>query len=156
MIVLIFNFFPWSFHDSLFNVRVCHAIYVIIQVRTEMFVCRYFVWVEFDELYFSDLLKRLDLRVHVLMRVTGRVDRFGCVCALQTLSYSFMCPCIILRYFTGIFYAVVRQVSMLFIDSKDSVCGIRLIFNYQDWNWTTVISLFQKFSVEHARVRWKG
>ena len=25
------------------------------------------------------------------------------------------------RYFTGIFYAVVRQISMLFIDNKDSV-----------------------------------
>ena len=27
-------------------------------------------------------------------------------------------------YFTGIFYAVVRQISMLFIDNKDSVHGV--------------------------------
>ena len=25
-------------------------------------------------------------------------------------------------YFTGLFYAVVRQISMLFVDNKDSVC----------------------------------
>ena len=45
-------------------------------------MCRYVAWVEFDALYFSYLLKMLDLRVHVIMRVTGRVDCFGCVCAL--------------------------------------------------------------------------
>ena len=28
-------------------------------------------------------------------------------------------------YFTGIFYAVVRQISMLFIDDKDSVACIK-------------------------------
>ena len=40
------------------NVRICHAIYVMVLVCTEMLVCRYFVcWVEFDELYFSYLLK---------------------------------------------------------------------------------------------------
>ena len=30
-------------------------------------------------------------------------------------------------YFTCIFYAVVRQISMLFIDNKDSVFGIIVI-----------------------------
>ena len=40
------------------NVRVCHAIYMTVLVWIEMFVCRYFVcWVEFDQLYFSYLLK---------------------------------------------------------------------------------------------------
>ena len=51
------------------------------------------VWVEFDELYFSYLLKLLDLWVHVLTRVTGRVDCFGCVCVCvcppdSTIKYS--------------------------------------------------------------------
>jgi len=70
----------------------------------------------------------LDLWVHVLMRVTGRVDCFGCVCALQTLRSStlcFMCTYVhvLCCYFTGIFYALVRQISMLFTDNKDSVFG---------------------------------
>ena len=53
----------------------------------------------------------------MLIGVTGRVDRFGyvCVCALQTLKikysvfYVYLCARIILCYFTGIFYAVVRH-----------------------------------------------
>ena len=41
-----------------FNVRVCYAIYVIVLVWIDLFVCRYFVcWVEFDELYVFHLLK---------------------------------------------------------------------------------------------------
>ena len=35
--------------------------------------------------------------------------------------YVYLCSCTILCYFTGIFYAVVRQISTLFIDNKDSV-----------------------------------
>ena len=63
----------------------------------------------------------------MLTRVTGRVDCFGCVCALQTLRYSTLCfMCTYVRvllycYFTCIFYAVIRQISMLFMDNKDSV-----------------------------------
>ena len=39
-----------------------------------------------------------------------------------SVLYVYFCSCvIILCYFTGIFYAVVRQISMLFIDNKDSV-----------------------------------
>ena len=65
-------------------------------------MCRYFVClVEFDELYFSYLLKMLDLLVHVLMRVTGRVDCFGvCLPSDSTIKYSvfnvYLCSCIIL------------------------------------------------------------
>ena len=33
----------------------------------------------------------------------------------------YLCSCIILCYLTGIFYAVVRQISMLFIDNEISV-----------------------------------
>ena len=33
----------------------------------------------------------------------------------------YLCLCIITCYFTGIFYAVVRQISMFFIDNNDSV-----------------------------------
>ena len=36
------------------------------------------------------------------------------MCVLMFMSYM-------VRYFTGIFYAVVRQISMLLIDNKDSV-----------------------------------
>ena len=36
-------------------------------------------------------------------------------------SKVYLCSCIILCYFTGNFYAVVRQISMLFIDNKDPV-----------------------------------
>ena len=32
-----------------------------------------------------------------------------------------MCMCYTVCYFTGIFYAVVREISMLFIDNKHSV-----------------------------------
>ena len=70
--------------------------------------------------------------MHVLTRVTGRGDFFGCVCALQTQSkikysvfYEYLCSCLILCViFTGIFYAVVRQISMLVIDNKHSVLCI--------------------------------
>ena len=41
----------------------------------------------------------------------------------KILFYVFLCPCIILAFYC-IFYAVVRQVSMLFIENKDY--GIRL------------------------------
>ena len=67
----------------------------------------------------------------MLTRVTGRADCVGCACALQTQSplcftiygvlmfmYYTVCYC------TGIFYAVVRQISMLVIDNKDSVFTI--------------------------------
>ena len=49
-----------------------------------------------------------------------------CVCPPDSkikysVFYVYLCSCIILCYFTGIFYVVVRQMSMLFIDNKDSV-----------------------------------
>ena len=37
-----------------------------------------------------------------------------------SVFYVYLCSCIILCYFTGIFYAVVRQISMLFTDNQDS------------------------------------
>ena len=76
----------------------------------------------------------LDLQVHVLIRVTGRVDCFGCVCALQTLAQDkVLCVLCVhmfmyyytVCYFTCIFYAVVRQISILFIDNTDSVFCIK-------------------------------
>ena len=35
--------------------------------------------------------------------------------------------CITVCYFTGIFYAIVRQISMLFINNKDSVFVFRIL-----------------------------
>ena len=44
-----------------------------------------------------------------------------------SVFYVYLSSCIILCYFTGIFYAVVRQFSMLFIDYKDYVlCILRV------------------------------
>ena len=75
--------------------------------------------------------KKPDLCVRVLTHVSGRVDCFGYVCALQTQSYlkhslfynicvlMFMYYCVC--YFTGSFYVVIRQISMLLVDNKDSV-----------------------------------
>ena len=67
----------------------------------------------------------------MLMRVTGSVDcfRYACVCPPDLkIKYSvFYSICVLMFmyynvcYFTGLFYAVVRQISMLFIDNKDSV-----------------------------------
>ena len=57
----------------------------------------------------------------------ARVCVCVCVCPPDSkIKYSvffvYSCSCIIiLCYFTFIFYAVVRQISMLFIDNKDSV-----------------------------------
>ena len=55
----------------------------------------------------------------MLTRVTSRVDCFGCVCALQTQSTQcFYNICVLMFmyytacYFTGIFYAIVRQISI--------------------------------------------
>ena len=49
-----------------------------------------------------------------------------CVCPPDSkikyfVLYVYLYSCIILTYFPGIFYAVVRQISMLFIDNKDSI-----------------------------------
>ena len=65
----------------------------------------------------------------MLTRVTGRVDCFGCVRPPDSkIKYSvFYNKCVFMFmyytacYFTGIFYAVIRQISVLFIDNKDSV-----------------------------------
>ena len=54
--------------------------------------------------------------------------RCVCVCAVQTQIkfsvfhsiYILMFMYLIVCYFTGLFYAVIRQISMLFIDNKDS------------------------------------
>ena len=61
-----------------------------------------------------------------LFYVTGRVDRFG-VRAPSRLYNKVLCVLCVLMlmhytvcYFTGIFYAVVRHISMLFTDNKDS------------------------------------
>ena len=61
-----------------------------------------------------------------LFYVTGRVDRFG-VCVPSRLYNKVLCVLCVLTlmhytvcYFTDIFYAVVRHISMLSIDNKDS------------------------------------
>ena len=61
-----------------------------------------------------------------LFYVTGRVDCFG-VCVPSRLYNKVLCVLCVLTlmhytvcYFTGIFYTVVRHISMLFIDNKDS------------------------------------
>ena len=41
------------------------------------------------------------------------------ICILMLMYYT-------VYYFTGIFYAVVRHISMLFIDNKDSVFCIQM------------------------------
>ena len=49
------------------------------------------------------------------------------VCVPSRLKYKVLCVLqyiwvnVIYCHFTGIFYAVVRQISLLFIDNKDSV-----------------------------------
>lgn len=65
-------------------------------------------------------------------RVTGKVDCFGCVCVPFRLTDKVLCVLLyvcshvhvlcyyVVCYFTGILYAVVRQISMSFIDNKDS------------------------------------
>ena len=45
------------------------------------------------------------------------------LCVLQ-YTYTYIHALIYCVYFTGIFYAVVRQISVLFIDNKDSVVCI--------------------------------
>ena len=46
-------------------------------------------------------------------------------------DYVYLCSCIILLFFfAGIFYEVVRQISMLFIDNKDSVFCIKTTGGY--------------------------
>ena len=47
------------------------------------------------------------------IRAATRSERLDCSRYLRS--------CVRLCYFTGIFYAVVRQISMSFVDSKDSV-----------------------------------
>ena len=42
-----------------------------------------------------------------------------------TVFCVYLCSCIILCYFPGIFYAVVRQISMLFTDNKILYSGER-------------------------------
>ena len=51
-------------------------------------------------------------RVHVDSKI--KYTEFYNTCVLIFMHYT-VC------YFTGIFYAVVKQISMLFIDNKDSV-----------------------------------
>ena len=65
----------------------------------------------------------------MMMHVTGMVDCFRCVCILKThrqstlcfTTHVYLCSCIILCYFTGIIHTVVRQISNLLIDNKESV-----------------------------------
>ena len=72
-----------------------------------------------------------------------------CVCPPDSkikysVFYVYLCLCIILCYFTGIFYAVIRQISVLFIDNKDSVFWLKVVhhaadadcdqcFDHSDW-----------------------
>ena len=50
------------------------------------------------------------------------------LCFICTYVHTLYCV-----FFTGIFYAVVRQTSMLFIDNKDSVvCILALRFGEED------------------------
>ena len=66
--------------------------------------------------------------MHVLTCVTGRVDCFGCVCVPPRLKDKVR---FVLQYMSTyghvlfvnllVSYAVVRQISMLFIDNKDCV-----------------------------------
>ena len=52
------------------------------------------------------------------------ISVFYNICVLVFMYYT-------VRYFTGLFYAVVRQISMLFIENKDSVCCNTL--SYKDF-----------------------
>ena len=72
--------------------------------------------------------------MHVLTCVTGRVDWFGCVCVPPRLKDKVR---FVLQYMSTyghvlfvnllVSYAVVRQISMLFIDNKDCVfCKAKL------------------------------
>ena len=72
--------------------------------------------------------------MHVLTCVTGRVDCFGCVCVPPRLKDKVR---FVLQYMSTyghvlfvnllVSYAVVRQISMLFIDNKDCVfCKAKL------------------------------
>ena len=49
--------------------------------------------------------------------VTWKYSVFYNTCVLMFMNYT-VC------YFTGIFYAVIRQISMLLIDTKDCSCII--------------------------------
>ena len=67
----------------------------------------------------------------MLTRVTGRVDCFGCVCALLCVLCVLMFVYhYTVCYLTCIFYTVVRQISMLFIDNKDSILYVRVSWTY--------------------------
>ena len=91
----------------------------------------------------STCWKMPDLWVHVLTRVTDRVDCFGCVCVFppdskikHSVFYN-ICVLMFMYYtvccFTGLFYAVVRQISMLFTDNQDSVfCNCSVACLLQD------------------------
>ena len=78
----------------------------------------------FSLLFFNT---RVCYAIHVIVLVC--IEMFVCryfVCwvefdELYNICPFFLCSCIILCYFTGIFYAVVRQISMLFTDNKDSL-----------------------------------
>ena len=64
-----------------------------------------------------------------------------------SVLYVYFCSCvIILCYFTGIFYADVRQISMLFIDNKDSV----YIYIYMH-KTQTVASMYFYFDAQDYR-----
>ena len=64
----------------------------------------------------------------MLTRVTGRVDCFGCVCVPYRLkdkvfcvlqymcTYVYVLYCVLVYWY---FHAVVRRISVLFIDEKD-------------------------------------
>ena len=67
----------------------------------------------------------------MLTRVIGRVDCFGCVCPpdskiKNSVFYNILLCVLVFMYytvcyFTSILYVVVRLISMISIDNKDSV-----------------------------------
>ena len=87
-IYLLGNF---SFNDKLLGRSMCVILFVHNNQGSNLSGREYWemqiwvssAWVEFDEFYL--FVENAWLWVHVLTHVTGRVDCFRCVCALQTL-----------------------------------------------------------------------
>ena len=77
----------------------------------------------FDSLI-NDSVIYVDSHIHAWL--TGFIAN-DCLCFSYVLMFMYYTVC----YFTGLFYAVVRQISMLFIDNKDSVLFNFLILHSQ-------------------------
>ena len=93
---------PMTSHDVIRAEK--RLIKVLPRIINVYYVCLIIPWI----LWRIKLMLSLD--IHSPYRI--------CVlCVLKFMYYYTVC------YFTCIFYAVVRQISMLFIDNKDSVFG---------------------------------